>query len=75
LKINIHPYTFIRFVKTKGTEFLSFCKDKEDMDDYRVADQSCFAILVQHIESYEIGLMLLKIYLWKKPGDEDYKAP
>ncbi len=45
------------------------------MDDYRVADQSCFAILVQHIESYEIGLMLLKIYLWKKPGDEDYKAP
>jgi hypothetical protein len=45
------------------------------MDDQVVADQSCFPILVQHKESYEIGLMLLKTYLWIKPGDEDYVAP
>ncbi len=45
------------------------------MEDWSVADQSCFALLVQHIEEKEIGLMLLKTYLWRKPDDEDYEAP
>jgi hypothetical protein len=45
------------------------------MYDYLVADQTCFALLVQHKNEKEIGLMILKTYLWKKPGDEDYVAP
>jgi hypothetical protein len=45
------------------------------MDDYEVADQTCFAILVQHEGEKEIGLMILKTYLWRKPGDPDYEAP
>ena len=45
------------------------------MDDDKVADQTCFALLVQHQDENEIGLMILKTYLWRKPGDEDYKPP
>jgi hypothetical protein len=40
-----------------------------------VADQTCFALLVQHEDEKEIGLMILKTYLWRKHGDEDYIAP
>jgi hypothetical protein len=40
-----------------------------------VADQTCFALLVQHKDEKEIGLMILKTYLWRKPGDPDYDAP
>ena len=45
------------------------------MDDSEVADQTCFAILVQHQDEDKIGLMILKTYLWRKPGDKDYKTP
>ena len=45
------------------------------MYNYEVADQTCFALLVQHQNEQEIGLMILKTYLWRKPGDPDYKAP
>ncbi len=40
-----------------------------------MADQTCFALLVQHEDEKEIGLMILKTYLWRKHGDEDYIAP
>ena len=45
------------------------------MDDRNFADQTCFALLVQHKYEKEIGLMILKTYLWRKPGDKDYKPP
>jgi hypothetical protein len=45
------------------------------MDDNEVADQTCFAFLVQFRNEKEIGLMILKTYLWRKHGDEDYVAP
>ena len=38
-------------------------------------DQTCFALLVQHKDEKEIGLMILKTFLWRKPGEEDYVAP
>ena len=40
-----------------------------------MADQTCFALLVQHKDEKEIGLIILKTYLWRKHGDEDYVAP
>jgi hypothetical protein len=40
-----------------------------------MADQTCFALLVQHEDEKEIGLMILKTYLWRKPVDPDYVAP
>jgi hypothetical protein len=45
------------------------------MQDDEVSDQTCFALLVQHKNKKEIGLMILKTYLWSKPEDEDYVAP
>jgi hypothetical protein len=40
-----------------------------------VADQTCFALLVQYKEEKKIGLMILKTYMWRKPEDEDFTAP
>jgi hypothetical protein len=40
-----------------------------------VVDQTCFAFLVQQQAEKEIGLMILKNYLWRKPVDPDYVAP
>ena len=40
-----------------------------------MADQTCFALLVQHKDEKEIGLMILKTYLWRKPVDSDFVAP
>jgi hypothetical protein len=54
---------------------ISFCEDKEKKSGWKVADQTCFAFLVQHQNEKEIGLMILKTYLWRKHGDEDYVVP